>query len=134
MYIKKVFSIIILILLANTAYSQTIEIAFEKPVQIFNNSIGREWTFYYSIKDIQYSLYSRAQIKLDNSVISLQIYAREEDSIPDIGSATVTIDPKKMNSDKVNTYEVIISVRENGGRYKGNEAQWKMCFSTKSIE
>jgi len=129
MYKKKVLSIFVLLLLSTKAYTQSIEVVFEQPIQLINKSVGKEWSFYYSINDIHYSLYSKAKIEVDKTAITLKIYAREEDKIPDIGSSILTIDPKELEINTTNRYVTIIHVIENGGKYKGNEAQWKMYFS-----
>jgi hypothetical protein len=105
MYKKTIFSIFVLLILLTKSYAQSIEVVFEQPIQLINKSVGKEWSYYYSINDIEYSLYSKAKIEVDKAAIIQKIYAKEEDKIPDVGSSILIIDPEELKINKTRKYE-----------------------------
>jgi hypothetical protein len=126
---KYIILSVMMILFGVFVYGHSLDVIFEEPVLLFNNSVGKDWSFSYIINNTQYSLHSRVLIPIPQSPFSIQIISIEEDSIPDIGYSTIIVDPKELKPGEQYTYEIIVQVKENGGRYKGNEAQWKVRFT-----
>ena len=131
---KNIIIIVLLLLSLTTAYGLSMEIIFESPVLVFNKSVGKDWSFFYMLDGKRYGLSTRLLIPIPKEPISVQVIAREEDSIPDIGYSTVVLDPLVLERGKETYFNTIIKVVENGGRYAGNEAQWEIRFSIRIVE
>lgn len=63
--------------------------------------------------------------------ITIVSIAEEDDSIPDVGTKTLSIPVSKLKSNKDTTYTSLVTVTENRGRYSGNTAVWKFTFVVK---
>ncbi|MGN7355939.1 hypothetical protein ACTHPF_01155 [Paenibacillus sp. SAF-054] len=93
---------------------------------IENNHVGNQWYTEASVNQKQ--LMPGQSVTLSNSkVIKLEAYAEEQDKIPDVGTASksVQISSLKQNTNKI---ELKVTVTENRGRYSGNQAYWKFSY------
>lgn len=131
---KLILLVILFVLTSIYAFSSGFEIAFSNPLLIQNNHVGNEWQQFFIINSNSYSIYTSHNFELPNGSFPIQVVVVEEDGKPDIGSTTVLIDPRELTIQKQMKYEVVVTVTENGGRYKDNTAQWELSFTVKFIE
>ena len=94
------------------------------------NHIGEKWQQVYYINGKRITDGKSVSLKVGD-VITVSAKISEEDSNPDIGenSKTYTVTKDDLNKGFKITFNV--QVEENGGRYKGNKATWRVTFSFK---
>lgn len=97
-----------------------------------NNHVGNEWVFECKVnkKDLQEGD-SLIINTTSTGKITIVSTAEEIDSVPDIGSKTLTVSVGKLKANKSNTYTSLVTVTENRGRYSGKKAVWKFTYSIK---
>ncbi len=97
---------------------------------ISNNSVGNEWEKLYTMDGKEIRSGEKLTLPL-NETISKTIEATitEIDKISDVGSKNITLDIINGNKTSVD-----ITVYENGGRYIGNTAEWRVTVSVKLIK
>ena len=94
------------------------------------NHIGENWQQVYYLNGKRLTDGKSVSLKAgDEITVSAKI--SEEDSNPDVGenSKTYTVTKDDLNKSFNITFNV--QVEENGGRYKGNKATWRVTFSFK---
>lgn len=97
-----------------------------------NNSVGDSWSYGVLFGESEIMSGSRVTAMLTEG-LSLTAYACEyDDGSSDYGSRTVTFSDMKIGEEE--TLEVTVSVREDGGRYRGNRAEWKFEITCKRID
>lgn len=102
-----------------------IEIFFSTDI-IYNNSVGNEWNSYMKHNDkyIFSSYYDNVITISNNKDIVLDAYVYEYDErSSDYGVSTFVIPYTDIIDGNIHTYTKEITVREDGGRYKGNTAR-----------
>ncbi len=99
---------------------------------ISNNHVGNEWAFGCTVnkKDLSEGK-SIVVTTTPSGKISIVSTAEEEDSIPDVGSKTLSVSVSKLKAGKEATYTSRVTVRENRGRYSGNTAVWEFTYIIK---
>ena len=92
------------------------------------NHIGEIWQQVYYLNGKRLTDGKSVSLKAGD-VITVSAKISEEDSNPDIGenSKTYTVTKDDLNKGFKITFNV--QVEENGGRYKGNKAAWRVTFS-----
>jgi len=99
---------------------------------IENNHVGNEWGFGCKVNKKELSEGDSITISTTSSgKITIVSKAEEDDSIPDIGSKTLSISVSKLKVNKEATYTSQVTVTENRGRYSGNTAVWKFTYKVK---
>ena len=97
---------------------------------IYNQSVGNEWEETFKMDDKSISNNEQIILPLDvTTTKTIVITIREKDKYSDVSSKEITIDLK--NAETKTTFLII---RENNGRYKGNEAKWKITISVELIK
>lgn len=94
----------------------------------YNNHVGNEWyeEFYLNGKEISYG--DSITLPLGSSVQAKSICI-ENDSIPDVGSASGSVNVKRDYFQSGFTITQDIVVRENRGRYTGNTAGFTVVYT-----
>lgn len=99
-----------------------------------NNHVGNEWAFGCTVNKKELAEGDSITISTTSSgKISIVSSGEEEDSIPDIGSKTLSIPVSKLKAKKDTTYTSQVTVTENRGRYSGNKAIWKFTYIVKKL-
>lgn len=99
---------------------------------ISNNHVGNEWVFGCTVNKKELAEGHALTITTTPSgKINIVSTAEEEDSIPDIGSRTLTVSVSKLKAGKDTSYTSQVTVKENRGRYSGNTAVWKFTYVIK---
>ncbi|EMS72371.1 hypothetical protein [Ruminiclostridium cellobioparum] len=99
-----------------------------------NNHVGNEWLFGCTVNKKELSEGDTITISTTSSgKINIVSSVEEEDSIPDIGSKTLSIPISKLKAKKNTTYTSQVTVTENRGRYSGNKAIWKFTYIVKKL-
>ena len=99
-------------------------------VLIENGSVGDDWSIAYRCGDISIQNGYRWTVPIGNKeTVKIDITVTEQDKRSDVGSGTLSItlaDGFKESTDMI--------VTENGGRYKGNAARWRITCTVSQIE
>ncbi len=99
---------------------------------IENNHVGNEWVFGCTVNKKELAKGDSISISTTTTgKITIISSVEEEDSIPDIGSKTLSIPVSKLKAKKDTTYTSQVTVTENRGRYSGNKAIWKFTYIVK---
>lgn len=97
-----------------------------------NNHVGNEWAFGCTVNKKALTEGNSISVStISSGKITIVSTVEEEDSIPDIGSKTLSITVSKLKENKDTTYTSSVTVTENRGRYSGNKAIWKFTFIVK---
>jgi len=98
--------------------------------RVDHNNIGEEWSYDYYINGENVNREKEYIFKIGDQ-IKIKVHFEEDDDNPDIGEATKSY--RITKEDIVNGFEVLLdlSVKENGGRYKGKRAEFTVKFSFK---
>jgi len=112
---------------AATAKTTKIKVTLVSVELVENNHVGNEWytEAYVNGKKIKEGSTVTLNLKSSESV-KLKAYAEEQDKIPDVGTATLSI--KASSISKTMNKSLTVKVKENRGRYSGNMAEWKFTF------
>ncbi|MED5015786.1 hypothetical protein P9847_00525 [Paenibacillus chibensis] len=111
---------------AKTAQTSQWSVKLVSVQLIENNHVGNEWYTEASVN--QKPIEVGESITLQNpKSIKLEAYAEEQDKVPDIGTASKTIQISSLNQ-KTSTIELKVTVTENRGRYSGQKAYWKFVY------
>ena len=90
--------------------------------QLSNDSVGREWSKTYWCKGEAIESKTRWTVPIgETSVLEVDIMITEHDKFPDVGRGALAVE--LSNGFESST---IITVTENKGAYKGNQAQWEI--------
>lgn len=95
-----------------------------------NNHVGDSWRYGITYDGEFISSGSVIEFK-EGFPLTIQAFAKEIDSYNDYGSARVTFESLAVG--KKQSKEVIVTVRENRGRYAGNTAQWSFNITIERI-
>ncbi len=97
---------------------------------ISNDSVGNDWTVSYTCDEKPIADGETLTVPLNDPTTKvIDITITEKDKIPDIGRGSVSV---TFNGEsEINT---IVTVTENGGRYQGNKAQWKIMCNAELIK
>ena len=97
-----------------------------------NNSVGDSWSYGVLFGESEIVSGSRVTAMLTGG-LRLMAYACEyDDGSSDYGSRSVTFSDLKIGEEE--TLEVTVSVCEDGGRYRGNRAEWIFEITCKRID
>ena len=133
----KSMRLILMFLLFSVFLGQSVSVAAPKTTKIKvtlvsvelieNNHVGNEWytAAYVNGKEIEEGSTVTLNLKSTESV-KLKAYAEEQDKIPDVGTANLSI--KASSVSKTMNKSLKVKVKENRGRYSGNTAEWKFTF------
>ncbi|QTH45742.1 hypothetical protein J4772_15755 [Cohnella sp. LGH] len=112
---------------AATAKTTKIKVTLVSVELVENNHVGNEWytAGYVNGKEIKEGSTVTLNLKSSESV-KLKAYAEEQDKIPDVGTANLSI--KASSISKTMNKSLTVKVKENRGRYSGNTAEWKFTF------
>ena len=113
-----------------TAHTHNVfELTFETKL-ITNDSVGNNWTitYYYENQSIQ------SGFRFDQWVgvfrfHNIRVKIQEKDKIVDVGEGLLTVASIDGSSDTIE-----ITVIEQGGRYEGNTAVWKVTCYMKLVD
>jgi uncharacterized protein YjdB len=92
------------------------------------NHVGNEWGEYFSVNRSPVRSGSVVSVTR-NKKISVYTEIWEDDSIPDVGSASYSFNVKTDYFESGFTITQTINVRENRGRYSGNVATWSVEYT-----
>jgi len=99
---------------------------------IYNNHVGNEWQLLIEINEKRFSVpryglpKTIATFQFGHPIdITVRAIAIEEDTIPDVGSASTSFRLGCPPSSNSYTATLDVLVRENRGRYAGNTALWR---------
>jgi|GEM_PF-2075243 len=108
----------------NNKNSKEVTVSLVRSYMAYNNSVGNDWSTEINVdgQSIKYSDYT-VSLKKGQS-ITITAKATEDDSIPDVGRASITLTYDDLIKGKSYTEELSVIVRENRGRYSGNTAEW----------
>jgi len=133
---KNVKSVLLLLLLsifasqtglAAPAKTSQFKITLASIELIENNHVGNEWYTSAEVNGKELREGSSVTLKLKSSEsIKLKAYAEEQDKIPDVGTASLSL--KASTIAKTTTKSLKVTVKENRGRYSGNTSEWKFTF------
>jgi hypothetical protein len=128
---KYLLSIVTLICSAGVASSQYIEITCDKPVLIYNDHVGNEWTHALELNGKYLSIYK--PIRIESSSIHKVKFVTSEvnEKYPDSSSMPLGIDASKLEWNKMYSKRIELIVRESNGRYAGNTAKWQVTIHYK---
>lgn len=100
---------------------------------IYNESVGNSWGYGINYNGSHVSSGSTVSVKVSpfSDTWSIKASATEYDNYNDNGSTTVML--PILNVQETHYEEVIVTVRENRGRYSGNSAQWKFFVTIERI-
>lgn len=112
--------------------SCTVTVDLTSLVLIFNDHVGDDWTFFAAVNGtttkIEYPAASSIrlyQARFSNTItLSILATAKESDNSPDVGSQSTTITMQCGSGMHEEVRELGIIVKEDKGRYAGNEAKW----------
>ena len=91
---------------------------------IYNNSVGSDWRTFVTVagNDV-----GEAPVAVTGNVLTVDVKAVECDSLNDVGTGTINFLCSDIGSSQTKT--VRVCVRENRGRYAGNEAVWEFTIT-----
>ena len=98
-----------------------------KAKMISNDHVGSSWTKEFIVNDSVFTGTEKIGVNLGNA-IELTCWLTENDTRPDSGRFFETIEITEEILKKGITISGSVSVRENGGRYSGNTAEWEVTF------
>ena len=90
--------------------------------QLSNDSVGQEWSEMYTCEGE--SIYGNKRWTLPigtTKIVEVEAVITERDKFPDVGNGVLTVELK----DGFET-STVITVVENKGVYRGNQAQWEV--------
>ncbi|MCK5028792.1 MAG: hypothetical protein KAR57_04105 [Bacteroidales bacterium] len=131
MYYKKILLIFTLISVSLITFSQeTIEVQLVSISNIYNNSVGNEWSHNVTVNKKALTKYKNLSFKLtETNTLSIKVSCSEYDEkYSDNSSNIKIIDLSKIDLSNEYLFTIEVTVTENGGRYKGNTAKWKYKF------
>lgn len=105
--------------------SKTATITLVDAELISNDHVGNEWFYYATIGGKEVSIGDSIEVNT-NKQVTLFAESTEDDKIPDVGSKSLKITPKKYIGKNVT---IKVTVTENRGRYSGNSAVIEYTFS-----
>lgn len=90
--------------------------------QLSNDSVGREWSKTYWCKGEAIESKTRWTVPIGTTkIVEVEAVITERDKFPDVGNGVLTVELK----DGFET-STVITVVENKGVYRGNQAQWEV--------
>jgi hypothetical protein len=114
------------------ASAQHIVLTCDKPVILYNNSVGHEWRFGFGVNKTFYPIIDPVLAPVA-SAASLEFIIQEMDKYTDQATQSLEIDPSSMEYNKQYSKKLEITVTENGGRYKGNTAKFSVTVFYKKV-
>lgn len=97
---------------------------------VYNNSVGRSWQKVYTCDGKEIHSGERWILPLDTTkTVTIGATLTEQDMWPDVGTGSLSV----VMSDDFET-STAVEVTENKGRYKGNQAEWKVFCKVKLVE
>jgi len=117
-------------------YTATVKIApvtlkiSAKAKCIAKNHVGNKWTKEFYLNQDQFK--GNGKIKVENGeTFSVGCIITENDANPEDDGFTEIIEVTPEIMQKGTTIEKMVYVTENGGRYSGNSAEWKVTITIK---
>ena len=100
-------------------------------VLISNNSVGNEWGCWLSHNGDMIGLFTDVvDVQFEGGFAEFEAVVYEsDDSKSDFGTANILIPEEVFINRTTNTYEVLVTIVENGGRFKGNRATVKFYLT-----
>ncbi|MBR4288390.1 MAG: hypothetical protein IKT50_03020 [Clostridia bacterium] len=98
--------------------------------KIYNNSVGNDWHITYTCEDQEIESGYQWTVPLDViQTVTIDVCVVESDTWPDVGfgSLSVTLEKDFRTS-------AVVSVVENKGRYKYNQAKWEIICKIKLVK
>ncbi|MCK5170788.1 MAG: hypothetical protein KAQ75_13000 [Bacteroidales bacterium] len=133
-FLKKIPLIFVLIVTPIIVFSQqTIKVHLDSISNVYNNSVGNEWSHDVTVNNIPLSEYKNLNLKrTETDTLFIKVICCEYDEkYPDFGKNSRIIDLNKIDLSSEYSFTIEVTVTENGGRYKGNKAKWKYSFKIK---
>ncbi len=95
---------------------------------IAKNHVGNSWSYSFEVNDAAFSSGRSIQVELGDAIrLSCQI--TEHDKRPDNGWCSETVEVTEEVLRQGTKITKTVYVRENGGRYSGNQAEWQVTFT-----
>lgn len=114
------------------AHSQLLELSFEKPIEVYNNQVGHEWRFGFGVNKTFYPNKESISVPV-SSASTLEFIIQELDKYTDQATQSLSIFPHEMEYNKVYTKKLELVITENGGRFKGQTAQFNVLIRYKKV-
>ncbi len=92
------------------------------------NHIGSNWTQEFSVNGRKVSEGSKVTLAVGDT-LTVKAVITDNDSNPDVGENTATRTVTQNDLDRGFKMTMKVSVTENGGRYKGETADWTVTFA-----
>ena len=109
-------------------YKVTVSYSVKK---VHNNHVGNSWAYVITSGDTSIKKGKSATFELTGAdALELICQATENDSYPDVGTSTITINMTDLKEGK-NTVTTTVIVTEDRGRYAGNTAEYKFTVTIK---
>ena len=109
-------------------YKITVSFSVKK---VSNNHVGNKWTYVITSGETAINKGKSATFELTGAEsLELICQATENDSYPDVGTNTITINTADLKEGK-NTVTTTVIVTEDRGRYAGNTAEYKFTVTIK---
>lgn len=109
-------------------YKVTVSYSVKK---VSNNHVGNSWTYVITSGETTINKGKSATFELTGAEsLELLCQATENDSYPDLGTSTITINMAELKEGK-NSVTTTVIVTEDRGRYAGNTAEWKFTITIK---
>src|SRR5688572_19647006 len=106
----KISLFLLFIIAIGVVSAQSIEFRCERPLEVHNNKVGRDWSFGYELADQYYPHGTPLSVSLKNAVF-VSFFALEDDEVyPESGSKNLGIDPTRMEWNKEYTKDIEITV------------------------
>ena len=97
---------------------------------VFNHSVGRSWQTDYTCEGREVHSGERWTVPSGTAkTLTIGAVLTEEDTYPDVGSSFLSV----VMRDGFET-TTAVTVTENKGRYRGNQAEWNVSCKVKLIE
>ena len=109
-------------------YKITVSFSVKK---VSNNHVGNKWTYVITSGETVINKGKSATFELTGAEsLELICQATENDSYPDVGTNTITINLADLKEGK-NTVTTTVIITEDRGRYAGNTAEYKFTVTIK---
>ncbi len=104
-------------------------VKFSDAKLVSNNNVGGDWTTTVEVEGQKLDKGGSMRVKSGSGdKIKIVCTAIEDDKIADVGKGTLSVDIASLKPGD-NTFTVVVTVVEKGGRYAGNKAQWTFAIT-----
>ena len=95
------------------------------------NSVGNEWSQTYTLNGQTIKSGTTIEFAPGENVTFAAKVVEADDSLDDVGTGSKSITLTEQDIRNGLSFEIPVTVTENGGRYKGNKAVWTIKVSIK---